>query len=352
MFSFKGPIEKDPNDIFNYCTKYLIRDRSNESEDNSRPTEGWRFPLVMTKLHEEEKNVGKLNEVTFVYKQSKVEDVKQVELIGSFLPLYKKLPLKPLTFMGAPSGLYYLTVILPVGKGYYYRYLVNGQSKLDPINPQKTMFKHGKEWSFFFTDYFNYSNDFEEWEMNLLQRLVQQIALFRTEEAQNFVNRFYQGLPRGEKDAMPIYKLDESVGEINYITNILAREERHHLQDYKICIKLIDQVLRQRNPVVNSWQVSEELINDLYEQMANGNVPGWDYQQYNDPKYFIKLIRRHSITGAFCHPRHGGNIGCAGWNYLKEKYSIKDETGQTIGTHFNWALSIEKPFGKNENYLG
>ena len=352
MLSYQGPITKDPNDVFNYCTKYLIRDSSNESSDEERPTEGWRFPLVMTKLHTEESVAGKLNEVTFIYKKRKNETVETVEVSGSFLPLYKTLPLQPLLFMGEPSGLYYLTLILPVGKGYYYRYIVNGKPTLDPINPQKTKFKNGKEWSFFFTDYYNYSNDFEEWEMNLLHRLVEQIAPFRTEEAQNFINRFYQGLPRGEKEAMPIYKLDESVGEINYITNILAREERHHLQDYKICIKLIDQTLRQRNPIVNSWQVSEELINDLYNEMASGNVPGWDYQQYSDPKHFIKLLRRHAITGAFCHPRHGGNIGCAGWNYLKEKYSIKDEKGQITGTYFNWDLAMEKPFGKNADYKG
>lgn len=348
MTSYVGPITKDPQDIFNYCTKYLIRDRSNLSADY---TEGWRFPLVMTCL-DEGKTCHKQNEVTFIYKKEKDEKIHSIEINGSFLPMYKTLPLQPLKFMDEDSGLYYLTVLLPVANGFHYRYIVNGLSKLDPINPQKVKFKNNREWSFFFTDFYNYSNNFEEWEMNILYRLVEQIVPFHTEEAQNFINRFYQSLPRGEKEAMPIYKLDESVGEINYITNILAREERHHLQDYKICISIIDNVLRNRYTTVNSWQVPSEAINQLYDEMASGNVPGWDYNRYSNPQYFLKLLRRHCITGAFCHPRHGGNVGGAGWNYLKEKYSIKDENGQVTGSYFNWDKAIEKPIGTNPEYYG
>jgi hypothetical protein len=144
------------------------------------------------------------------------------------------------------------------------------------------------------------------------------------------------------------------VGEVNYITNLLAREERHHLIDYKLCIDIIDRLLRQRNPYVNSWAVSSELINDLYNEMASGNnVPGWDYGKYGNPQYFLKLLRRHCITGAFSHPRYGGNIGGAGWNYLKEKYCVKDPvTGQVCGSYFNWDLALEAPLGKNKDYRG
>ena len=350
MALFQGPVQKDPQEIFNYCTKYLIRDRSND-EDSPNFTEGWRFPLVMTVLNQD-KLVGKLNEVTFVYKKNPGENISEVFIKGSFLPFYQSLSLEPVLFDGSASDLFSLTILLPVGKGFYYRYIVDGVERPDRINPQKKILENGKEWSFFFTDYYNYSNDFEEWEMNLMHRLVNQIVPLRSEEAQNFINRFYEGLPRGEKDALPIYRLDESVGEVNYITNILAKAERHHLIDYKICLKLIDTVLRMRNPFVNSWMVSEQMINDLYNEMAANNVAGWDTQQYQEPAHFLRLIRRHAIVGAFCHPRYGGNIGGAGWNYLKDKYAIKDETGRITRTYFNWPLAIEKPHGENVDYWG
>jgi hypothetical protein len=68
--------------------------------------------------------------------------------------------------------------------------------------------------------------------------------------------------------------------------------------------------------------------------------------------YFLSLIRRHTITGAFSHPKYGGNIGGAGWSYLQERYDIKNENAQTVGNYFNWELALEKPLGTNENYQG
>jgi len=355
MPSYYGPIKKEPYEIFNYCTKYLIRERSNESSDNQTVTEGWRYPLIMTVLHEDIP-VGKYNEVTFIYQNKKNEDIKSIEIIGSFLPLYKSLSLEPLTYKDEPSGIYYLTLKLPVGNGYHYRYKVNGNDVLDPINPQRITLSNGKEWSFFFTDYYNSTTIFDEWELNLLYRLVEQIAPFRTKESQNFINRFYEGLSQREKELSTIYKLDESVGEVNYITNILAREERHHLIDYKICLDLIDKSLRKRNPYVDSWKVSRELMNQLYNEMAESEsgkkIPGWDYSKYDNPTYFLKTLRRHCIVGAFSHPRYGGNIGGVGWDFIKERYCIKDTTGKILESYFNWDLAIEKPLGKNLEYKG
>jgi hypothetical protein len=347
MAFYFGPITKEATEIFNFCTKYLVRDNASDTAVN----EGWRFPLIAPICHDNS-TTALFNEVTFIYHNTKAEKIDSVEIIGSFIPVFRSMPLQEIQFEGEGTGIYYLTVVLPVGKGYHYRFLVNGEQQLDTINPQRYTQPTGKEWSFFFTDFYNYSNEFEEWEINLLYRLVEQILPFRTEEAQNFIDRFYDNQPRHEKEQTPIYRLDKSVGEVNYITNILAREERHHLNDYKICLLLIDEVLRKRNPVVNSWEVSVEMINDLYNEMAADNVPGWDYNRYGSPQYFLKVLRRHCIVGAFCHPRHGGNIGCAGWNYLKEKYSIKDATGQVTGTCFNWQLAIEPPFGVNTNYKG
>ncbi len=350
MALYFGPVTKEAQEILNYCTKYLIRDVSREPDGKS-PTEGWRFPLVASVLHDGNHSC-QFNEVTFIYYNQDGKIINSVEIVGSFFPMYKSLKLQQVQYDDEDTPLYYLTIILPVGKGYHYKFLVNGEDLLDPINPQRITLTNGKEWSFFYTDYYNYTANFEEWELNLLGRLVEQIVLFRTEDAQNFINRYYQGLTRGEKEAMPIHRLDQSVGEINYITNILAKEERHHLIDYKVCLNVIDQLLRKWNPFVNSWEVSFEMINDLYNQMATNNVLGWDYSQYNDPQYFLKLLRRHCITGAFCHPKYGGNIGGAGWNYLKEKYCIKDKAGIIVDSYFNWDLAIEPPLGKNLLYKG
>jgi hypothetical protein len=351
MPTFFGPVEKEPYEIFNYCTKYLSRDRTNN--EDSAYTEGWRFPLVMNVL-QDGSLAGRFNEVTFIYQNKSNEEIDSINIIGNFMPFYQSLPLKPVQYDGANTNIYYLTLILPIGTGYHYRFQVNGRDVLDPVNPQRITLVNNKEWSFFFTDYFNSSTDFEEWEINLLYRLVEQIVPFRTEESQNFINRFYQNLTRTEKDAMPIYKLDQSVGEVNYITNILVREERHHLPDYKICIRVIDQLLRKRNPFVEPWLVPEEMINDLYNQMADEStpIPDWDYSQYGNPTYFLKLLRRHCITGAFCHPRYGGNIGGTGWNYLKEKFCRQDENGKPVESYFNWDLAIEQPLGKNVDYRG
>lgn len=352
MAYYFGPITKDATDVFNYCTKYLVRDRSNDETMG----EGWRFPLVATVLQGDNAQTSLFNEVTFIYHNKDKINIDRIELVGSFLPLYKSMPLTPVKYDNEDTDFFYLTLIIPIGKGFYYRFRINGTDVLDPINPQKITLNNGKEWSFFFTDYFNNSTEFEGWEFNLLSRLVEQIVPFRTEEAQNFINRFYDNLDHAQKEQMPIYRLDQSVGEVNYIANILAREERHHLIDYKICIDIIDKLLRKRNPVVNSWQVSAEEINRLYNDMANADntpVPDWDYSRYGDPQYFLKLLRRHCIVGAFSHPRYGGNVGCAGWNYLKEKYCIKDpDTGLITGSYFNWDLAIERPLGKNVDYRG
>jgi hypothetical protein len=58
-------------------------------------------------------------------------------------------------------------------------------------------------------------------------------------------------------------------------------------------------------------------------------------------------LRRHAITGAFVHPRHGGNSGTAGWRYLESRYV--DSGGQTL---FDWAKAIEAPLGRNVDYRG
>lgn len=356
---FAAIVIQNDEQILNYCAKYLARGAklfndavAPDSFNLATVSENWRFPLVLSQT-DEKGETGKLNKVIFIWHTKPGENISSIAVVGSFAPLYQSFPLTPVIYEDNNTGFYSCTVDVPVSKSYYYKFIINGNDALDRINPQRKKFTNGREWSFFFTDYYNSSEEFEEWEISLLYRLANQVVPFRTEEAQNFINRFYLTLAkRDEKLAMPIYKLDDSVGEVNYITNVLAKEERHHLQDYKVCLALIDKLLRIRNPFTDSWMVSEEIIIDLYNEMASGNVPGWDYNQYANPTYFLGLIRRHTITGAFSHPKYGGNIGGAGWNYLNQKYPIKNDAAQVTGSYFNWQLALEKPLGTNADYTG
>jgi hypothetical protein len=347
---------RNDEQILNYCTRHLARgvklftdNISNTSFNLSTVSENWRFPIVESAA-DDNGETGNINRVTLVWKADGL--VNSAYAVGNFIPWYEKAALTPVMFEGNTTSFYACTLLLPIGKSYYYRFVINGNETLDPVNPQFKILSNGKTWSFFFTDYYNSSEEFEEWEVNLLYRLTSQVVPFRTKDAQNFIERFYLSMAKPDKFNMPIYRLDDSVGEVNFITNIISREERQHLTDYKICLSLIDQLLRKRNPTVDSWVVSEELITDLYNEMASGNVPDWDYIQYNNPTYFLGLIRRHALTGAFSHPRYGGNIAGAGWNYLQGRYNVKNDAAQTIDTLFDWQLAIEKPAGTNADYRG
>ena len=59
--------------------------------------------------------------------------------------------------------------------------------------------------------------------------------------------------------------------------------------------------------------MSREVYFDLYNEMATNQVAGWNYDAYGSPQFFLYLLRRHVVTGAFCHPKYGGNVGAAGW---------------------------------------
>jgi hypothetical protein len=349
-------LDKDTQEILNYCTKYLARGNrytdAPPAPDNpslTQVSEAWRFPVIESYSAPGTVDAADYtaNEVTFIYKADNPGLVKQVAVVGTFAPLYQPLPLKPIDFLGEPTGYFALTVVLPVGQSYRYLFLVDGQRQLDPINPHQITLSNGKTWSRFFTDFYVQPTCFEDWELQLLYRLTEHILPFRTEAGENFLTRFYNYLNQTQKQTMRVYDMDVTVGAVNYIDNILAREENHHLIDYRICLEQIDRVLRQRNPFVESWEVSEQLILDLYEDMADGNVSGWDYVEYTNPRYFLELLRRHTITGAFSHPKYGGNVHGVGWAYLEERY--RDAEGETL---FDWEAALEKPLGRNAEYVG
>jgi hypothetical protein len=72
--------------------------------------------------------------------------------------------------------------------------------------------------------------------LRILYRLIDQILPFRSGDAENFLKRYYFGLNREQRKAeLPkAFRLDESVGEVNAIDKLLARDEAHRLVDYRI----------------------------------------------------------------------------------------------------------------------
>jgi hypothetical protein len=289
------------------------------------------------------------NEVTFIYAGADAKSPVSVAVIGTFATLYDPIPLQHVNFEGEATRYWTVTYVIPKGEKHNYRFIVDGAFPInDPVNPQEDLKDNGATWSRFFTDGFSSPVVMERWELDLLYRLSAEIVPFQTEDASNFLDRFYNYLDRTDKENLyaHAYRLDSSVGEINFVDNILAREERQHLSDYKTCLRLIDRVLRQRNPYTEPSRMSREIYFDLYNDMASNNVAGWDTSAYSSPQYFLYLLRRHVITGSFCHPKYGGNAGGAGWAYVSERY----KQGQQ--TLFDWRRALEVPLGVNADYLG
>jgi hypothetical protein len=342
-------VEKDDQDILSLCTKYLSR-----AGDPSASAEAWRFPVIDVFRGSPPDPSDPDNEVIFVYKAAPGA-IAQGGVLGSFATLYEAVPLKPVRFLGEDTGYFAVSVAVPKGQTHIYQYVVDGVLTLDPINPQRVVLENGKTWSRFFTDTYLQPMVFELWEVKLLYRLTEQILPFRGAEAELFLQQFYNYLDRQDKDASMVYRLDESVGEVNAIDKLLAREERHHLNDYHLCLNLIDAVLRKRNPYVEPSELPKEFFNDLYDDMAKdpsdpaNQIDGWDYGSYANPPFFLNILRRHAVTAAFAHPKYAGNVGAAGWAYLAERY-YEDKDGRR-STLFDWRSALEKPLGTNEDYL-
>jgi hypothetical protein len=94
--------------------------------------------------------------------------------------------------------------------------------------------------------------------------------------------------------------------------------------------------------------MSREMYVQLYDELWTGTVDGWDYGAYANPKFFLQLLRRHTFTGAFAHPKYGGNVGAAGWAYLEERFR-NPTTGTSV---FDWRRITEAPLGSDVLYRG
>jgi hypothetical protein len=268
-----------------------------------------------------------------------------VSLVGTFARLYEPIPLRRIP----ETGYFARTLRIPKGEVHTYRFVVDGTPTLDPINPQRTTLDNGREWSRFFTDLCSEPVSFERWELAILDRLTTHILPFRTPDGENFLQRYYFGSDRQAKETQyaHAYRLDQPVGVVNFIDKLLAREEGHYLVDYQLCLGEIDRVIRLRNPFVEPWNVSRELFVDLYDQLSLGSVPGWNYARYDNPRHFLQLLRRHTFTGAFSHPKYGGNVGAIGWSYLEERLRTADGA-----TAFDWRRVTERPLGTDPAYRG
>jgi len=349
-------IDKDDQYLLNQCTRYLARDNTDPrhnfdqfaaDDPRARILDAWRFPVIDSYrdgVHFEAGN--SFNEVTFIFADEPLAAAgRKVAVLGTFDLLYNPLPMRQV----GDSRYYALTAVVPKGEVHRYRFVVDGQVVLDPINPQTVVDDGGAVWSQFFTQECVQPVSFERWELRILDRLTDHILPFRTRAGQNFLDKFYteRDLQGRFVRRLPYpYLVDQTVGVANFIDKLVAREERHHLDDYKICLALVDTVLRQRYPFNDPWLGPVELFSNLYNELATGNVPGWDYGSYGNPSYFLWLLRRHTITGAFAHPKYGGNNAAAGWRFLADRYQ---RDGQTL---FDWGQAQEPPLGTSPEYRG
>lgn len=350
-------VDRGDDYILGNCSKYLARSFNDPrhnygqfqaGDSRSFIAESWRFPIVDA-WSDGTNFVADYasNSVTFVYPVLPGEPVPgAVSVIGTFCTLFEAYPLKQV----ADEPLFALSVVLPKGRVYTYKFMVDGKPALDPVNPQRVVLDNGKAWSRFFTDLCTAPISFEGWELSLLDRITQRIMPFHTKQGRDFLRRYHDTLSKHDKETQyaRAYRLDEPVGVVNFIDKLVARQENHRLVDYKLCLLQMDAVLRSRYPFVEPAGMPDQVYDDLYGQMAADSVPGWDTSAYHSPAFFLKILRRHAFEGAFAHPKYGGNAGAAGWAYLEGRFADPD-TGATL---FDWERIMEKPLGASADYRG
>jgi len=348
---------RDDQYVLNHATPYLarrIRDGRHNfaalldgpliAQPRDSVREAWRFPVVDTCwIPPDGSNSLDFNDVTFIYVDP--DPASEVAVVGTFANLYEPIPLRRVNFLGKPTAYLALTLPLPRRSIFHYRFLSGTSFILDPINPQVVTLDNDAVWSRVFTWECTHPLELQRWQLAILERFCDHILPFRTREGERFMDWYYRHLSEDAKRGTirGAFRIDDSAGAANYIDKILAREERHHLIDYQICLRQIDRLLRQREPAFEPENVSEDRYVTLYQQMADGNdgsVPGWDTTEYGSPRYFLNLLRRHAFTGAFAHPKYGGNTSNAGWAFLADRFP------------FDWQRSLEFGLGRDTTYRG
>ncbi|WP_407114497.1 hypothetical protein [Bradyrhizobium sp. LMG 9283] len=341
-------VDKESDWVLNHCAKYLARDNIDDRHSffgldaglpRARISESWRFPIVDAD-DSGDKDASEHNHVTFVYRGRDVT----VRLLTPCLGLHMPTALKPV----GDSDYLSLTIRVPRGRRHRYRFIVGNQAQLDPINPQVMTTPQNESWSCFWTWTYNEPINLERWEMALIGRMTSALLPFQGRETRNLIER---GLNDG--NVAHFFRLDIPVGVANYIDNILAREERHHLHSYKLCLPMIYRVIKRRYPNIEPADVNDPSYKKLFDDMKSNSPDlakdGWDLSTYGNPGYFLYILRRHTWTGAFSHPKYGGNPGGLGWAFLGETYRT---TADPTVSAFDWARAIEKPLGSSGEYRG
>lgn len=351
-------VDKDDQYVLNHCTRFLARDSTDARHDfgqygpddpRAAVCEAWRFPVVDSHYDGVSATSSyAYNDVTFVY-DARASRPESVGVVGSFGELFASVPLRPVQFLGEDTGLRTVTLRVPKAQVHTYKFAVDGSYQLDPVNPQRSVADNGQPWSRFFTDACQVPLVLSRREREVLSRLVTHLLPFRLAENRRFIREFYDTLDQASREEQfPLaYRLDEDVGVVNYIDKVLARVEQHNADDYHTCLAIIDGLLRTRNRGIDPLRLPVDDYVALYDEMATDRVDGWDTSRYGSPRYFLLLLRRHAMTGAFVHPKAGGNSGAAGWSYLEGRFT--DAQGQTL---FDWRRALEIPLGHNADYRG
>ena len=76
---------------------------------------------------------------------------------------------------------------------------------------------------------------------------------------------------------------------------------------------------------------------------------GWDRAVYDNPGYFLYILRRHTWTGAFSHPKYGGNPGGLGWAFLSATFRT---TATPLTTAHFASESTARPSRNSEQTTG
>jgi hypothetical protein len=351
-------IEKDDQYVLNHCSRLLARDNSDRrhdfgqyAPDDMRATicEAWRLPVIDSHYDgSSAESSYPYNDVTFLF-DGRFAGAADVAVAGTFAALHEAVPMRRIRFLGEDTGVFTVTLRVPKGEVHTYKFRVDGSYVVDPINPQLVKLDNGRQWSRFFTDACQVPLTLSRRERELLARLVAHLLPFRTGENRRFIEQVYNRIDRSARgQEFPLaYRLDEEVGVVNYIDKLLARAEQHNLDDYRTCLSMVDGILRNRGGGIDPLMLGPEQFEQLYGEMAGDNVDGWDKGRYGSPAYFLLLVRRHAMTGAFAHPKSGGNSGGAGWMYLESRF--RDERDNTL---FDWRRAIEAPLGRNTDYRG
>jgi hypothetical protein len=318
--------KSNPEAVENHCAKRLAR-------TNGAISEAWDFPKLNRTA---EPGISRL---TFIVDVGDYADGHTVELCCTATGLDRLVPLERM----GDTPWWAVDVLASDGEVHRYQFRIDGSWTTDPINPFTLQDASGVEWSRCFTNNCHQILTFERWEVEILDRLTRYIMFFRSPEAQKLGTDLANG-----------YRFNAEVGMVSYIDKALARHESHRLVDYKICLSIIDSVLRTRVPTLEPELVPDSVIATLYDQMSASDgkantqsFPDWDYTKYSNPRFFLKLLRRHAFSGAFCDPSWGGNSQGMGWSVLQALYQRED--GQTA---FDWRRTRPAPLGTASDYAG